>query len=166
MHEARRCRKSILKTRDRNLRVKVALKIFTLARFQEVHKKTAEAAGFTPAWHVTPDGPIWGVKARALPEGEYDAEDEQVDGVMEEEIVDSGEEEVRAGQGEVKFQALSSREAGAKSAIFLAVSLAGGGGGADRCTDDGGGATDGSSSESEACAPVCRPLGLGPVRST
>ena len=33
---------------------------------------------------MTPDGPVWGVKARVLPKGEYDAEDEQVDGVQEE----------------------------------------------------------------------------------
>ena len=61
----------------------------------------------TAGWHGTPDGPVWGVKARVLPKGEYDAEDEQVDGVQEEEMIDGGTEEIRAGQSDIKFNSLA-----------------------------------------------------------
>ena len=45
----------------------------------------------TADWHGTPDGPVWGVKARVLPKGEYDAEDEKN----------------RSSQGVIKFNSLN-----------------------------------------------------------
>ena len=62
---------------------------------------------------------------RVLPTGEYDAEDEQVDGVQEEETIDSGNEEIRSGQGQIKFKSLANKIGEAsKNAVYFAVALA------------------------------------------
>ena len=84
LQESRLGRKRILKTRQRNLKVKIPMKVYAF-------KNTIAQSGLAAQWHGTPDGPVWGVKARVNPKGEYDAEDEQVDGV-EEETIDSGNE--------------------------------------------------------------------------
>ena len=74
--------------------------------------------------HGAPDGPVWGVKARVNPKGEYDAEDEQVDGV-EEETIDSGNEDIRSGQGAIKFNSLANKIGEASSnAVYFAVAMA------------------------------------------
>ena len=112
--------------RQRNLRWEIPIKIFTPERYEEVYKNTIAQSGLTAEWHGTPDGQVWGVKARVLPKGEYDAEDEQVDGVQEEDTIDSGNEEIIFLQGEIKFNSLANKigEAGGKSAVYFAVSLA------------------------------------------
>jgi len=49
-----------------------------------------------------------------------------VDGVQEEQTIDSGNEEIRSGQGEIKFNSLANKigEAGGKNAVYCAVALA------------------------------------------
>ena len=67
LQESRLSRKRITKTRQRNLKVRIPIKIYTPERYKEVFKRTIEDAGLTPATHGTPDGPVWGVKARVNP---------------------------------------------------------------------------------------------------
>ena len=125
IQEDRKNRKRILKHRGRQFKVRVPMKIFTVERYEEVHKKTVEQAGLKPEWHKTPEGPKWGVHARALPEGEFDADDELFDGVMEEEEVDDGSDELRHNQQQIKYDALESQIAErTKSAAKFAVAAA------------------------------------------
>lgn len=105
----RKSRKKILKTKKREFKVNVPMKLMTPDRFRQVHHKSIEEAGLVAKWHGTPDGPVWGVLARAIPVGEYDAVDEQCDGVCEEEELDSGGEEVRSNQQQMKFDAVAGK---------------------------------------------------------
>ena len=60
LQESRLGRKRILKTRQRNLKVKIPMKVYAF-------KNTIAQSGLAAQWHGAPDGPVWGVKARVLP---------------------------------------------------------------------------------------------------
>jgi len=176
MHEVRTTRKRILKTKGRKYKVKLPMKIYTPDRFKAVRKMTIERAGLTASWHDTPDGRVWGVRARALPDGEYDAVDEISDGVQEEEVIDSGEEEVRRGQQDVKFQALSSQIGALTSsaASFVAAAMghidgskcAGVDGSSSESASGSGESSDEDSSSEESGAAMFRFVGQGPGPGT
>lgn len=102
------------------------LNIFIPDRCHAVFNQTIEEAGLTPVYHGSQGGPIWGVKPRFLPQGEYDCEYVQEDGVEEEEVIDSGDDEIRAGQGDIQFNSIAKAigEAGSNHAIYFAVKLA------------------------------------------
>ena len=47
------------------------------------------------------------VVLRKLPDGEWEMDQEEISGVMEEEVIDDGEIELRANQADVKYHALA-----------------------------------------------------------
>ena len=144
VQDIRKIRKRIVKEKSRNFKVKVPLKIYTPERYKVVHKRSIEKAGLTASWHGTPDGPVWGVLARAIPAGECDAVDEQCDGVREEEELDSGNEEVRENQQQMKFDSVAKKIGDlTKSAAdcFIASALA--------VNGDGGGPSESGASDSD-----------------
>ena len=47
------------------------------------------------------------VVLRKLPEGEWEMDQEEIQGVMEDEVIDDGEIELRANQADVKYHALA-----------------------------------------------------------
>jgi len=135
------------------------MKIYTVARFLSKFGCPPERKGLVPSWHVVPGGKIWGVRCRALPDGEYDAEDSQADGVSEVEEIDSGEDVVRADQQERKFNVLSDQIGKcAAAAIHIAAALAesdaeaSGGACSEDADDDGG--SESESDEEQDCKPA------------
>ena len=125
LEELRAVKKKVLKHKSRRLHVRNPMKIYTVERFLSNFKCIPEKKGLVPSWHAVPGGTIWGVRCRALPDGEYDAEDSQADGVSEVEEIDSGDDVVRADQQERKFNALSDQLGQCSSAaVHIAAALA------------------------------------------
>lgn len=160
VQEIRKARKKVVKTKHRECNVSVPMKLMTPERFRQLHKKSIEQSGLVAKWHGTPGGPVWGVLARALPIGEYDAVDQQRDGVCEEEELDSGGDEVRENQQQMKYDVVANKifeltKAASQCVISAALSVSGGiapGGGKDGESGDGDSDDDSSSSSGSAAS--------------
>jgi hypothetical protein len=156
LNDLRTSRKRVVMKRSRNLRVKIPMKIMTVERYRSNFGRDPEKDNLKPRWIGTPAGKIWGVSFRSLMDGEFDAEDSQVDGVEEEEELDDGQDVLREGQQEKFFNsaaaALGSMSA---DAVFIAQSMAdseasAAEGGSEQGGDDGGCSQDSSSDDGVA----------------
>jgi hypothetical protein len=123
--EVKALRKKVVAKRSRNLRVKIPMKIMTVERYKTSFGRDPEKDNLKPRWIGIPGGKIWGVSFRTLMDGEFDAEDSQADGVVEEQELDDGQDVLREGQQEQFFNAAAS-ELGSMSAdaVYIAQTVA------------------------------------------
>jgi hypothetical protein len=123
--EVQALRKKVVAKRSRNLTVKIPMKVMTVERYKTRFGRAPEKDKLQPRWIGIPGGQIWGVSFRTLMDGEFDAEDSQVDGVEEEQELDDGQDVLREGQQEQFFNSAAS-ELGSMSAdaVYIAQTAA------------------------------------------
>ena len=162
MQETRRIRKRIIKKKSQNMRIKTRMKILTPARYEKKYRRTVEQDKAKCRWFRIHGKKVWATQVRLDPEGEWEAEDEQVDGVEEEEELDSGGEELREGQQEAKFNAVADEIGNMQDdAVFIAESIAAGTFENDADDEDGpqpDDAPDDSDASSSERSSIAQPL--------